>query len=68
MKSAINFEAKMVEYGTILREYDAVEALCKADGWNSNRLYNRLEEIAQRRDAMIGPLNTLMKRLAKESV
>jgi hypothetical protein len=66
MKNAINFEAKMIEYGMILREYDEVEALCKADGWNSNKLYNRLEEIAQRRDAVVGPLNTLMKKFAKE--
>lgn len=66
MKNAISFEAKLVEYGTILREYDEVEALCKANGWNSNRLYNRLEAIAVRRDAVVGPLNTLLKQLAKE--
>jgi len=66
MKSAIAFEEKLIEYGTILREYDEVEALCKADGWKSNKLYNRLDEIGRRRDAVVGPLNTLMKRLAKE--
>jgi transposase InsO family protein len=68
MKSAINFEAKLIEYGTILREYDEVEALCKANGWNDNRLYARLDEIGRRRDAVVGPLNTLMKQLAKEIV
>jgi hypothetical protein len=66
MKSAINFEAKLIEYGTILREYDSLEKLCIADGWNKNKLYNRLEEVAHRRDAMVGPLNTLMKKLAKD--
>jgi len=66
MKNAINFEAKMVEYGMILREYDAIEALCKADGWKSNKLYARLEEVERRRDAVVGPLNTLMKKFAKE--
>lgn len=66
MKNAINFEAKLIEYGAILREYDALEGLCKADGWKSNKLYNRLDEVAKRRDAMVGPLNTLMKKLAKD--
>ena len=61
-----NFEAKLIEYGVILREYDEVEALCIADGWKSRKLINRLEEIERRRDNVFGPLNTLMKRLARE--
>lgn len=68
MSSVITFEARLIEYGAILREYDEVEALCKADGWKSNKLYNRLDAIARRRDAVIGPLNTLMKKFAKEIV
>jgi tetrahydromethanopterin S-methyltransferase subunit G len=66
MKNAIDFEAKLVEYGTVLREYDEVEALCIADDWKSRKLINRLEEIERRRDNVVGPLNTLMKKLAKE--
>jgi hypothetical protein len=66
MKSAINFEAKLIEYGAILREYDEVEALCIADDWKSRKLITRLEEIERRRDNVVGPLNTLMKRLARE--
>lgn len=66
MKTAIDFENKLVEYGTILREYDEVEALCQAAGWKSNRLYARLEEIGQRRDRVAVPLLTLMRQFAKE--
>ena len=68
MKTAIDFETKLIEYGTILREYDEVEALCRADGWKSRKLYDRLDEIALRRDRVSVPLLTLMRRLAKEIV
>ena len=66
MKTAIDFEAKMIEYGTILKEYDEVEELCRANGWNDSRLVNRLDEIGRRRDRVAVPLLTLMRRLAKE--
>lgn len=66
MKTAIEFENKLVEYGTILKEYDEVEELCRANGWNDGRLVNRLDEIARRRDAVSVPLITLMRQLAKE--
>ena len=68
MNSAIDFETKLIEYGTILREYDEVEALCQADGWNSIRLRARLDETARRLDRVFGPLTTSMRRLAKEIV
>lgn len=68
MKTAIDFETKLIEYGTILREYDEVEALCRADGWKNNRLRARLDEIARRLDRVFGPLTTSMRRLAKEIV
>lgn len=68
MKTAIDFEAKLIEYGTILREYDEIEALCRADGWNSIRLQARLDETARRLDRVFGPLTTSMRRLAKEIV
>ena len=68
MKTAIDFETKLIEYGTILREYDEVEALCRADGWNNRRLIARLDEIARSIDRVAGPLNTVMRRLAKEIV
>jgi len=68
MKTTIDFETKLIEYGTILREYDEVEALCRADGWKSRKLYARLDEIGRRRDSVAVPLLTLMRRLAKEIV
>lgn len=68
MKNIVNFETKLIEYGIILREYDEVEALCKEAGWTNNALNNRLTEVSRRLDRVTGPLNTLMKKLAKEIV
>jgi hypothetical protein len=65
MKIAEEFDNKLVQYGMILREYDEVEALCIADDWKNRKLINRLEEIERRRDNIIGPLNTILKRLAR---
>lgn len=66
MKTAIDFETKLIEYGTILREYDEVEALCRSTSWKDKKLNDRLDKIAKRVDAVAGPLNTVMRRLAKE--
>lgn len=66
MKTAIDFEARMIEYGTILREYDEVEALCRAAGWKDSKLSARLDEIGRDIDRVAGALNTVMRRLAKE--
>lgn len=63
---AAKFESKLVEYGVLLREYDEVEALCKASSWNDRKLNDRLDEIARSIDKVFGPLNTLMRKLAKE--
>ena len=68
MNTAIKFEVAMKEYGVILREYDETEALCKADGWKSKKLYTRLDEIGRKRDAAAVPLLTLLRKLAKETL
>ena len=66
MKTAIAFETKLVEYATVIREYDAAEAACKANGWKSKKLIDRLEEIEAKEAKLRGPLHTALGRLARE--
>lgn len=68
MSAAAKFEEKLVEYSLILREYDAIETLCKEAGWNDRKLNARLDEVARRVDSVYGPLTTLLRKLAKEAV
>ena len=66
MKTAIDFETKLVIYGALLREYHEVQALCEADFWKDKKLSARLDAIAAKLDKVYGPMITAMNRLAKE--
>ena len=67
MKTATNFEANMIEYGNLLRNYDEIDAMCKAYGSKNDFLYKRLNEIGTKIKIIKASLDYEMELLARNS-